>query len=122
MVSPRILAQIRKTAQQFLTDTCSVYEEETMVDEFGDSSRTLRTVAIDAACRIIKVGQNTTSAASITSNREDIRDEYKLSVLRTTPLSVDYRIKHDDVEYDVVRIETSLTDEVFHHAILQRRI
>lgn len=117
-----MLAQIRKTAAGFLTDTCTVRREVTTPDVYGGVQRVLETVAADVRCRIITVNRQSGSAAGITSDRENLRDEYRLSLLRSVPLGTDYVVTHDGVDYDVVRIETALTDEVFHHAILHRRL
>lgn len=122
MVNARMLAQIRKSAETFLTDTCTIRREVTTPDAYGGVQRVQELVAADVRCRIITVNRQSASSTTITSDRETLRDEYRLSVLRTVPLGTDYMVTVEGVDYDVVRIETRLTDEVFHHAILHRRV
>lgn len=115
---------IQRMTEGFLTSTCTIErEEETPIDAYGDRSHEWVTVAEDVACRVIMAGIRTGGAIVERASQEQMRDEVRLIVSRNTALDVDYRVTlADGTVYDVVRIETLLTDEAFHSAILNRRL
>lgn len=122
-VPTQIVAMIRRCTARFLTQTCTVERQKaTPTDALGDRSHIWEIVAQNVPCRLIMAGQRTGSAVVERAMQEQMRDEYRLIVARTVALDVDMRVTVAGVTFDVVRIDTALTDEAFHSAILNRRV
>jgi hypothetical protein len=50
-----------------------------------------------------------------------MKHEYTLIVARTVELSTNMRATINGEVFNITRVETALTDEAFHAAVLQRR-
>lgn len=120
-VSAAVLAMIRAKAATYLTDTCTVESATNTIDDYGAPVQTWSTVASGAACRIVLAGNRYATEVREAGAAETLRQQYKLSIGRNVPLAADHRVTCGGVVYDVVQVETALTDEVWHSAILVRR-
>lgn len=120
-VPAQTLAMIRRVTKAMLTDVCQIDVEVITRGEFGEDVITLSNVASYEPCRLITVGQRFGTAQQQAGGQETLRTEYRLIVGRQVALAVNQRVTVAGETYDVVRIETELTDEAFHSAILYGR-
>lgn len=120
-VSPQIVAMIRRETANFLTQRAQFQRETTARGEYGEPLHTWEVVASNVPCRLIRLGRRNESGIEEAGGAETMKAEYRLSVPTTTPLAADMRVVVDGLTYGVVRIETQLTDEAFHAAIVNRR-
>lgn len=120
-ISSQVRAMIRNTAAAWNTDTCTIERESETRGEFGEPIHAWEVVAVDVPCRVISVGQRYGSGVAEVGAAETMKREYRLSLGLSVELSTDMRVTINDVVYQITRIETQLTDEVFQHAIIQGR-
>lgn len=90
-------------------------------DEFGTERASLRLVAAAAACRVITVGRSNSSGVTITAGQDTITEQYRLAVLPDQEIDIDYQVTIGGCVYQVIRLETALTDAFFRHAIISRK-
>jgi hypothetical protein len=121
MLNSIILNGIRARANVFLKELCTIKRENRGQGAMGEALGGDENVAENVRCRMIKAGQFNDEAAMLAGNKDALQDMYRLSVPYGTDLKTNYRVTLNDLTYDVVRLETELTDEVFHHAIVARR-
>lgn len=122
MVSSQLLGMIRATAERFLTQRCTIDRETSAKSAYGGPTHAREVVYSNEPCRLILPGQRTQGAVDVVGAAEVMRDEYRLIVRRSVALTTDMRVTVDGVEFSITRIETSLTDEAFHAAIVERRL
>lgn len=122
LINQAVLTQLRKQATTVLTDTCIIEKELVTTGAAGQRIRSWQTVAQDIPCRIIQLGQQTQSEIETVSSRESMSNEYRLIVSATTELGIDYRVTIDGVGFQIVSLETELTDRFFRHAIAVQRL
>ncbi len=120
-MSPQVLAYIRRVTGETMTDTCTIEEASHTPDSMGGTSISWTEVATDAPCRIIQAGDQNRSQAMMAAEQETIRHLYKLIVAYDGELGVDMRVTCGGIVYDVVQVETALTDKAFRSAIIVRR-
>ena len=117
----QVSASIRRITATFLTDTCLLEQETNTRGEYGEPTHDWSITAEDVPCRLILVGQRYGSGIAEAAARETMKHEYRLIVARTVKLSTNMRATINGEVFNITRIETALTDEAFHAAVLQRR-
>lgn len=122
LVNATLRAQIKGMTDAQLTDTCVIEQETETRGSMGEPIIVWELVAANVPCRVIKPGQANTNAGDIVANQETLQDLYRLIVPNTVALGVDQRVTTDGFVYNIVRIETALTDDVFHMALITRRL
>jgi len=109
-------------AKQYMKTTCTIEQEVVVTGEFAQPVKNWQVVASNAPCRVITVGSTRgTSAVNEAGAQENLQQEYRLEVTVDIALSVNQRVMVDGEQYNIVRIEKALTDELFHQAIMTRR-
>src|SRR5690242_7804430 len=121
MISSQLTAYIRRIAGTFLTDTCLIERESETTGEYGEPVHAWEVTATGVTCRLIKAGQFNTPGGETPGAQETLQDLYRLVVAQTVTLDVDYRVTVNDAVYQVVRLESELTDEGFHAALVSRQ-
>jgi hypothetical protein len=121
MVSNRLRGYVRGQVARFLTETCTIEREAVVTGVFGEPVHAWEVVGTNVACRLIRAGQFYTSASAVSGTQETLPAAYKLIVANTIALDVDYRVTISGLVYAVLRLETELTDEGFHTALVGRR-
>jgi head-tail adaptor len=121
MVQSQVLAMVRGATERFLTQRCLLEAETTSQGTYGEPLHEWAVVAENLPCRIILPGQRYGSGIAEAGGAETMKTEFRLIVRRGVALAADQRVTVDGVTYHVVRIETVLTDEAFHSAIIVRR-
>lgn len=119
-VQSQTVAMIARITGGFLTETCTIEQEGDTTGEFGEPTHDWRIVAASVACRLITNPQRG-SADGTAAGAETLLHEYRLIVPVGTTLEADMRVTVGGLTYNVVRIETALTDRPFRSAILYRR-
>ncbi len=120
-VQAQTLAMIRRVTGGFLTQTCTIERESATTGAYGEPTHDREIVALDAPCRLIQIGLRTGSAEGDAGGAETLTVEYRLIVGRDVALAADMQVTVESLVYQVVRMETALTDESFHAATLYRR-
>jgi hypothetical protein len=121
IISAQVLAMIKNAAVTTMTDSCTIERAITTLDSYGAPSQTWETSAAGVPCRLIQPGQGNTAQTGTGGDREDIKRSYKLIVGVGVTIEIDYRVTVGSVVYDVIKIETSLTEEAFHSVLMARR-
>ena len=115
---------LRGAAAQYLSDRCTIEREDHSEDEYGGQTIAWVTAALDVPCRLIKRGQSTTDA-QIAAGRDTINDGYKLALLAGSPgasiIGADMRVTINGIVYQVMSVESALTDGVFVMLIIERK-
>lgn len=117
----QVVAMMQRVAGTFFTDTCLLERETSTTGEYGEPIHAWEVTASDVPCRIILVGQRYGGGVVEAGAAETMKREYRLEVASTVSLAVDMRVTIDGVTYDITRIETQLTDEVFQQCVMQGR-
>lgn len=120
-MNAQTLAMLRRVTAGFLTETCTLDREAATRGRYGEPTHDREVIGTDVPCRLILVGQRYGSGVAEAAGAETMRDEYRLIVGRDVALAPDLRVTVNGLTYDVVRIETALTDAAFHAAVLARR-
>lgn len=122
MVSAQLLAYMRRTAASFMTDTCTIERVTGGLTEIGTPNTGLTVVATNVPCRVIMNGSGSNSSESgLSGMAESLTETYKIELATTQTVDIDYKITVSGVTYDVIRIETALTDDVFVQVTAIRR-
>ncbi|MBK9751814.1 MAG: head-tail adaptor protein [Chloroflexi bacterium] len=119
--SSQVVAMMQRVAAGFFTDTCLLEREVSTTGEYGEPVHAWEVTASDVPCRIIMVGQRYGGGVAEAGAAETMKREYRLVVAATVSLAVDMRVTVGGVTYDITRIETQLTDEVFQQCVIQGR-
>lgn len=119
--SSQVVAMMQRVAGTFLTHTCLLEREVSTRGEFGEPIHAWEVTASDVPCRLIMLGQRYGGGVAEAGAAETMKREYRLVVGATVELAVDMRVTVGGVVYDITRIETQLTDEVFQQCVMQGR-
>ena len=120
MLNTTSLSSIINSSRRWLKDTCTIERDTETLDELGSPVSGRITVAENVPCRIVKNKSLSNSAASIIGSGESLTESYKIAIPSSYELDINYHITVGNVSYDVVNLETALTDEVFTQAIITR--
>lgn len=120
MVAGQTLAYIKRVVGQFLTDTCTIEREALATGQYGEPTHHWELVASGVPCRLLMIKRDL-SGVQVAGEQETMQDQYSLIVGDGVTLEADYRVTVGGETYDVVRLETALTDEAYHKAIVARR-
>ena len=120
MLNTISLSGIRNSSRRWLKDLCTIERDIDTLDELGSPVSGREIVAENVPCRLIKNGSTSNSAAQIIGSAETLRETYKIAIPSSYDLDIDYHITVNGITYDVVTLETALTDEVFTQAIVTR--
>lgn len=121
MLNNSFLAHMRATAAKLFTDTCTIERETTTRDRYGGTINEWEVLSTGTACRLIQAGQFNTAANALVGGQETLPDTYKLVVSKSITLDVNYRVTVNSQVFYVVRLETDLTNEGFHAALVSRQ-
>lgn len=121
MLNDFIHSQILASARKWLKDTCTITYQKPITDKYGAQTKQPVMVAQDVPCRVIEAGGQRGSAIEQAANQETLVEEYRLAVPIDTALDVDQEVAVGSAVYQIVRLDTSMTDKVFRHAIMVRR-
>jgi hypothetical protein len=120
VLNTMVRARIRAIAAKWLKDRCNITVQTTATGPLGEQLDQYVSVQSNVPCRVIKVSMS--PSAMIVGGQESMQDMYRVSVPVGTALAVDQRIElSNGLEYDVVDLETELTDEMFEHALVSRQ-
>lgn len=117
MIPRGLIAQLRKTTRQYLTETATVERESELRGEYGERVHEWVQVASGVQCRVI-----TTSRGDLQTlaNQEVMIDQYKIILASGTEVGVDYRIIVGGHAYRVTSVMDDRTDELDINVIAYR--
>lgn len=120
-VSAQTLAMIRRAGESWLNDTCMIQRESLSVGLMGEPTHAWEIVAVAAPCRVIFASRQNSGDDSIRAGAEQLEELYRIALLRTQDVGMDYRITVGGKSYDVIRIEAAQTDKAFTMAVVSTR-
>jgi hypothetical protein len=122
VINSILRTQIRRTVTQYLIERCLIEQEQGGTGELGQETSVWVSVAADLPCRVISATRSTnTSAIDQAGAQETLREDYRLIVPAGSALDVNQRVTVNGAVYQVIRVETALTDEVYRSAVMVRR-
>lgn len=118
-----VLAKLRNQAvNRFLTETCVIERSTQSTDALMDQVDHWSVIEFAAKCRMITVGAGMGGDnLEMIGERDAMLDEYRLALAVGTDILADDRVHCQGKAYEVVNLETDLTDRFFIHAILRLR-
>lgn len=125
-----VRAGLRRLGNDFLKDRCKIeVEDNTSLNERGglDPQWTVvihNSVALlSVPCRIVTVGKRNRSESEQIGEQETITNMYMIACPAGTPFDISQRITiaRTGLVYNVVTLETVLTDEIFAQAVITRQ-
>jgi head-tail adaptor len=105
-------SSIRKDAERFLTETCTISAEVITTDAYGAQVSTWQTFAQDVPCRVITSGISMQGVNDV-GQRETMQETYRIAVPASIALSPNQRITVGGRTYHVVMLAVDLTEAVF---------
>lgn len=118
MLSSAALAALRAAGAQFLVERCTLERETKTVDQYGGITSQWESVAVDVPCRLIKGGMPITQMAG---GQETIPEVYKIALAAGQTVGVDYRLSIGANVFNVISVETALSNAVWTVVRGQRR-
>lgn len=115
------IARIRtRAATAFLTERCTI---EALQPQSGAvNTKPIWTVVVsDVPCRLTQLGQGDRPSVEMLSGQETLAEYYNLSIPYNRNISSDYRVQLNGIIYEIVRVESALTDSAFTQLIITRR-
>lgn len=118
-MNPQLQSYLQNSVARFLTQTCQIEAETGAQDQYGSPTHA-EAALTTTPCRLIAAGR-WGDATMTDASKDSMRSEYRLIVGADVALSVDQRVTVDGLLYDVVKIETQLSDRAFRSAVVYRR-
>jgi hypothetical protein len=119
--SARTLAKVQENVGVMQTEKCTIERETTATGDMGQELHENEVVATDVACRLIRAGLKSTGSSNNAGGRESLTDRFRIILPVGTVISTDYRVRMaDDTLYQVVDVESALTDGAFVAAVVTR--
>lgn len=110
MLPSSILSQLRRTANQWLKESCTIERQTEDRGAFGEQIHDFETVATDVPCRVINGGQSNTADSQMFGNQEVMLDQYRIVMPAGTVVDVDYRVTVGGRVYNVTAVTDDRTD------------
>jgi hypothetical protein len=111
-----MVKRIRKQAQKWLTDTCTIERKNDAVNPAGQQIGGFVTLE-NVPCRILPQ-KNRGMGSGEVAEREANRSYFRLELLPDAVLENGDRVTIKGVVYEVLEINSPLTDEIFKSAQL----
>lgn len=109
MLPSNIRKQLDKTTGRWLTQSCTIEAEVLGVDIYGAPVHQWAVVASGVKCRVIKMGRGDTREVG---SQEALVEKYRLICPAGTALGIDQRVTVGGAVYQVVSVQSALTDAV----------
>jgi len=120
-VTGGLRSTMRRALDALLTDTCTITAEAVGADEYGAPPGAWSIVAANVPCRVIMQSAARSAEAGAQAGREGVADTYRLIVPAGTALDAGQRVTTSDgAVYEVVDLQTALTDAPDAQAIITR--
>jgi hypothetical protein len=116
-----VRSSLMAAAAQYLTDCCTIRADALTPNAYGGTERSAQVVAENVRCRVITTGQKSGASSALVAGQETLAQEYKLAVGPEVALAVDQSVEVGGETYQIVRLETALTERFFRSAIMVRR-
>lgn len=115
-------AQMKRAVAALLTDSCDITARVTTKNEYGAPQDATSSVVKGVACRVISLPRNQRSEAGTQGGAVVIPDTYRLIVPAGTALASGQRVTlaSDGQTYEVVDVNTALTNAPFAEAVITR--
>lgn len=107
-----VSARIRKQAEQFLTESCSIQTEVITTDAYGAQISVWQTVATSVPCRVVTAGISMQGIQDV-AQRETMQETYRIAVPVSIALAPNQRIQVGGRTYHVIMLGVELTDAMF---------
>ncbi len=121
MINSNILAMLQAQVAQYLTDTCTIEQDTTVVDEFGGTTPAFVVVASSVACAVITIGTDRSIKAGLTGDQQTITDEYRIILPNGQQIETGWRVTVGSDVYHVTNILDKRTNETDVQVIARRQ-
>jgi hypothetical protein len=109
-IQAHVLAYIRNQVGNFLTDTCTIKSETANKTTSYSPQRQYATVANNISCRVFSASSGGSNDAELYGDRQIVGQSYDIIMAYTQEMKTGYIIETGGESYNVVSIETQLTD------------
>lgn len=120
LLSPQVLAMIRRVTLAQMTDTCLIERMADSVGRMGQIAQVWETVGSNVACRLITSKGATLPQTEVFASRVTMEDTYTISLPVGTVLATDYRITVNSDVFRVASVVDGRTDAADVQAVLVR--
>lgn len=120
MLGSFVQSALQSAIAQFLIDRCDIDRQTITTDDYGSRADSWQPVALAVPCRVITTMARPSEPLE-RDMREQLEESYKLIVPVTIALDVDQRVTHRGITYAITTLETALSNELFHAAMMIRR-
>lgn len=114
------LARLRAITARYMTDTCTIEAQVKAQGKYREEHPVWQTLYTGLRCRLITIGTRNNNELVLSSDRESIRETYKLIVPYDTALAIDQRVTIRGKTYTVVSIMTERSETTDAQAIMER--
>ena len=112
---------IRQMVRQYLTDACTIEQEQVTVAATGVPSVAWVVVVSNVPCRLIEPRRKSSNEAMPFAGQDSIEEPYRLIVAHDVDLDTDMRVTIDGTVFYIEALDTSLTDRAFRSASITRK-
>lgn len=113
-------AKMRRMAEQWLIDECSIWRPERSLDAYGTPSQTLSNVDSAIRCRVITAGDANQSGVDVGA-QVLAEDQYQVALPVGTDVQIGDVIQVRTLRYRVVRLISELSQEFFEMVLVERQ-
>jgi len=118
----RLLHQMRRTVTTTLKQRCTLYQEQSTMDDLGYPTHGLVVVEANVPCRVIRAGRTYAPQGAVESDQEAMTETYRLVVPYNTRLAVDMVVEVEGLHYSIINIWTKQTDATDQQATIARKV
>jgi hypothetical protein len=122
MLDQRTLNQIRRFVAKPLKQRCTLYQEQSTMDDLGYPTHGLVVVEANVPCRVIRAGRTFAPQGAVESDQEAMTETYRLVVPYDTRLAVDMVVEVEGLHYSIINIWTKQTDATDQQATIARKV
>jgi len=112
-INTAALAYLRNQVTNFLTDTCTIKSKSSGRSASYAPDNLYAVVASGVSCRVITGGQGSTTNAELLGERQIVGQQYEILLPYGQAVKAGYIIETGSEVYNVVTIETQLTDKAY---------
>ena len=112
-IPTHLLGYIRNQVSNFLTDTCTIQSTLSSVSASGRPTNNKTEVATGVSCRVMTSTSGSRNDAELLGDRQIVGQRYSILLPYGQEIKTGYWIITGGETYNVVSIETKLTDNAF---------
>ena len=119
-MQPWLRGALKARLLRFLTERGNLVANQPTQDSYGGLTPTSVSVEANVPVRIIRPGDETTGAAAVIGGAEVLRNMHRIVARQGTGLAADQQWVVNNVTWQIVRVVTDLTDDLYEMAVVER--